>query len=240
MKPFLRSVMIALGLGIMSVPVSQAANGDCNSNSVIYCGVDNQTDVVRATQAGDTKHSGADITQIYLANGVQIGLITSTVNGTVTKDGRVLLADGRVVATGAQSVGRDNLPGSTKQGNVYIRSTAVSFRQASLPAFISMQNNQFAWAIITSCGNPVVATPVIVQTSGTTPTPTPVYSPPPPTPAPTPVATPTPATPSPTPLPQSGPVDILGGAVGLTFIVLAKRLHTNSRAHLKRALLRMR
>jgi len=91
-------------------------------------------------------------------------LPTNAVAGTVTKSGDVMIGS-KLVANGALTAGRTDMPGSTKvvtQGiTLYKRPPSVSFQQASLDAYVVMSNNQFKFAILASCGNPVSAKPVV-------------------------------------------------------------------------------
>ncbi len=210
-KQKLLPIIVLVAIAIAN-PLSTQAAQDCDDNAVIWCGATYPSDVVKAATQGDGHNSSADISSIYAASGIDPNLISSTVEGTVTKAGNVLLLNNRVVATNAQSVGRQFMEGSTAMANVWIRPTSVSFVSDSLPAYVYMQNNQFMWAVIKSCGNPVTARPVVATTAMTSPTPTPVPAPTPvpkPTPAPMTKATPAPApisvpppTPATTPIPK--------------------------------------
>ena len=117
--------------------------------------------------------------------------------GSVTKSGEVIL-DGKVVATKAVTAGRLNISGSTKHTNngtvYYTRPPSVSFLNNSLSAYVVMDNGKFKYAVLISCGNPVVGTPKVV-----TPTPTPTKKP-------TPTPTTPPGIPTPTICPTLGPV----------------------------------
>jgi uncharacterized repeat protein (TIGR01451 family) len=82
------------------------------------------------------------------------------VEGSVTTENKVLIGD-KVVATNAVTAGRQNMPGSTPilSGQFYERPPSVSFNSSPLNAFVKMENDQFKYAVIMSCGNPVKATP---------------------------------------------------------------------------------
>jgi len=103
---------------------------------------------------------------------------STAVAGSVTKSGDVLV-NGNIVATNALTAGRQSIPGSTTKTyngtTFYERPPSVSFLVDSLSAFVVMTGNHFDFAILSSCGNPVVGV-------ATTPLPTP-------TPTPTPVPT---------------------------------------------------
>ncbi len=204
------------------VGIAYAAQ-DCDNNAVVYCGAQTQAELQQKIATGDGKNG--DIRQIYTQYGISTSQIDRTVNGTVTKDGKVIV-NGQTVATGAQSVGRQFIPGSTQQGTVYIRPTSVSFKQDSLEAFVYMPNGTFAWAILKSCGNPVVANAVPKPV-------TPTVKPTPPPPAPQPAPTPTPTPPA---IPQTGSTQMLA-VLGAMVTGYTTRAWIRGRWRLRRSML---
>lgn len=168
---------------------SSSSQQNCDENAVIRCGVSSPTNLQK--KYGNR----ADVQALYRHFGISksdINQIDTTMQqGYVTKGGRVVV-DGKTVATNAMTVGRQNMPGSTKMTaggtTFYMRPPSVSFASSRLDAYVVMNNNQFAYAILTSCGNPVKATPV--QQKQPTPAPAPA---PQPTPAPAPAPQPAPA-----------------------------------------------
>jgi hypothetical protein len=176
---------------------------DCDDNAMIRCGA-------LTTEELAMKYQSSGVGPIYARFGITgkevSDMNTTAVAGTVTKAGQVMV-DGKVVATGAVTAGRQNMPGSTQDSSggitFYQRPPSVSFASNSLPAFVVMENGKFSFAIIASCGNPVKATPVVQPA----PTPTPAPAPSPiPTPAPQPQPQPQPPVttpPAPTPTPPS-------------------------------------
>jgi uncharacterized repeat protein (TIGR01451 family) len=175
-------------LFITSQTLAAATNGfNCDSNAVIYCGAETSKGAAAASQitsrynSGDGHNSAASIHSIYGSSWFGIGssdiqnLSKNAQVGTVTKSGNVIVG-GKTVATNALTAGRQNLTGSTKRtsnGTVfYTRTPQVSFTQSSLSAYVVMQNGQFKFAVLESCGNPVHATP-----NKPTPPPTPPPAP---------------------------------------------------------------
>lgn len=223
-----RRILSSLGFAVMSVSllvsggVGVALAANCDSNAIVYCGATSQADLVRKIENGDGRNSADNLKAIFYDSGRDVtreGILSSdTVAGEVTRDGRVLV-DGRTVAVGALSIGRENIPGSTRLASgVYERPTSVSFRTARLSAWVHIPSGVFRWAVITSCGNLVRATPAASPTPSPSPTPnvTPLYTPIP-TPLPTPIPTPVPPTaPTPVVIPRSGPAGDLMGVVGLS------------------------
>jgi hypothetical protein len=137
---------------------------NCDSNAVLHCGAPKVAVIQKDYKSGDLVNSAASIQHIYnyfnISTADVSSLNTKAVAGTVTKSGDVLVG-GKVVATGARTAGRTNQAGSVKRvvngTTFYGRPTSISFAQSSLTAYVVMQNGQFKFAILSSCGNPVNA-----------------------------------------------------------------------------------
>lgn len=179
-----RSIVSTMIIGVLGAVIiagilpgrayARMVNGarDCDANAVIYCGVMSPEEL-------QTKYAGnASVANIFNHFGISAADIsrmnTTAQPGEITKSGNVLV-NGKVVATGAVTAGRHNMPGSTKvtfKGTTfYTRSPSVSFGSGTLPALVVMENGRFAYAVLASCGNPVKAKPVVVYTP-TKPAPT--------------------------------------------------------------------
>jgi len=222
--------------------VSFNTTRNCDDNAVVYCGAMSTSELIK--KYNDTP----SVAKIYDYFGITKSDITNigktAQSGSVKKDGEVVL-NGKVVATDAITAGREDIAGSTKVTSdgvtFYKRKPSVSFLDNSLSAYIVMNNGKFQFAILASCGNPVIATPTPTPKPTPKPTPTPTPKPTPtPTPSPKPTPSPSPSpspTPSPTPtpttttLPKTGPSDTIGvflgsSAVGtgLYQIVIRKKL----------------
>lgn len=155
-----------LGLGLALAPAAGAITiggpSDCDNNAVISCGAHSTSALMQAY------HSSTYVQKVYAYFGISAAdmasLNNTNVAGSVTKDGKVFVdGQSRAVATSGVTGGRQNMPGSTQvnfQGITFFkRPPSVSFQQSSLPAFVSMKNGQFQFAIIASCGNAVRAVP---------------------------------------------------------------------------------
>lgn len=163
------SLLAAIGVaftGVVSMAIPQSVDASnlgqaCSKvNDIVPSGV-NSVEALKK-QYHDNKNNQCDLQNIFAKFGIHSKADFSGVtNGTVYRDGRVVV-NGKTVATGARSVGRHNLAGSTRLGGtkVYIRPVSVSFNSSSLTAFVKMQNGKFQWAVLKDCGNPVTATPV--------------------------------------------------------------------------------
>ncbi|MCL4357471.1 hypothetical protein M1512_01065 [Patescibacteria group bacterium] len=177
-------MLVALAFGILSFAHPAYAltlPTSCNdaANEVLWCGAATPQQVINDYYNGDGHNSAASIQNIYSYFGITASSINSlnqtAVAGSVTSSGNVIV-NGQTVATGAITGGRDFIAGST-QANVngtvfYVRPTSVSFLQSSLDAFVVMQGNRFEYAILSSCGNAVEATPLFTPTPPS-PSPTP-------------------------------------------------------------------
>jgi hypothetical protein len=142
---------------------------ECDNNAVLKCGT-LTTNEVKLKYIDSQDATGRIIFNDFGINDQDINSINDgAVSGRVTKDGNVYVGK-KLVATNAVTAGRQNIAGSTPVSSggttYYKRPPSVSFKNNSIEAFVIMQNNQFRYAILTSCGNPVTATPV-------TPPPTP-------------------------------------------------------------------
>lgn len=155
------AIMIASTLFALAPASAHAASRDCSANAVVYCGATTISELTRKLQNGDGKQSGSKLrSEMQQVNAtITAENLRNTVPGYVYKDGHVT-ANGKRVANNAYSYGRQNISGSTQQGSLYKRSTNTSFNSERLEARVYMKDGVFQWAVILSCGNPVVATPV--------------------------------------------------------------------------------
>lgn len=155
----------SLAVSLFQAPAAGAltlsGSRDCDSNAVIYCGAMSTAELRQKFSQSE------DVRRIYSHFGIRQSHIDSmeskVVAGHVTNANTVTVS-GQVVAKDAVTLGRQNMPGSTAvnyhNGTFYKRPPSASFASASLPAFVVMNNGKFAYAVIASCGNPVLATPV--------------------------------------------------------------------------------
>jgi hypothetical protein len=236
MKPLTTKITAAIIAVCLIAPATALASSqprDADANAMMFNGAYSRDEFVQKLTHGDGHTSAATLQAEYAKYGVTVASIKSNniVNGTVTKEGRVIVA-GKTVATDANSFGRSYMAGSVRVGDLWRRPTSVSFAQQSLPAYVSIKNGHFNFAIIKSCGNVVVATPLatkpvtrtVTKTVSVVQTNTQIVN----------VAAPQPVVASNTPLPQTGAAQ--SGAVGITAILIATWYYRQSRRRLKRAL----
>jgi len=261
-----RLIGAAAMMASLALPMSASAQGqNCDANAVIWCGATSVSTLQNRFANGDGHNSAASIQHIFAWFGISGSAVnemsSDAQNGIVTKSGEVFVGN-QMVATDAVTGGRQNIAGSIRElrdgTTFFVRKPSVSFLDNSLSAFVVMKNGQFQFAVLTSCGNAVKATPVHKPsptpsaTPTHTPTPTPTHTP---TPTPTETVTPLPsATPEehevvPTQTPQvlsetttqpalvqTGPETALGGAAGVAGIAYAGREYLRSKKSLLGAL----
>lgn len=171
-KLVVAGVAALTGAAVLMTSLAGATNltiggpSDCDDNAVIHCGAHSVGAVV------NDYDQSAYVRAVYASFGISNGdihaLASTAVEGRVTKQGDVY-AGGQLVARNAVTGGRQDIPGSTKvnaDGAIFFRRPpSVSFVSDSLPAYVSMQNGRFQFAVIASCGNPVAAAPVVQKTA---------------------------------------------------------------------------
>ena len=146
---------------------AQAAS--CSGNSIINCGFSSLADF----RAKYKQNATGDLDNIYNHYNMPASVINgaNVKNGTVYRNGDITV-DGAKVATGAQSLGRHYLSGSSTlkiDGKTYYqRSTTVSMVSHSSEKVLVYydKSGNFIAAVMYECGNPVIAKP----------TPKPVYT----------------------------------------------------------------
>jgi len=149
---------------LMNVSLTQALSissvRDCNANAVIHCGA------LSTAELQDKCSHDATIQVIFDDFGIlscNIGSMGTIMSGQVTSSGQVF-AGGKMVATNAITAGRQDIAGSqavTKNGvTFFVRPPSVSFVSSPLAAFVVMSGNQFKFAVLASCGNPVKASTI--------------------------------------------------------------------------------
>lgn len=167
----LTSLLIAVSaivsLNFMNQTTRAAEPRDCDNNAIINCGALTQNELLNKFDADSTK----DLKEVFAKYGLDrsdLNEKTSQVKmGRIYKDGRVVV-NGKTVATNAHSIGRQDMPGSRKvtiNGKTYYeRLDTRNFNSEYLTALVFMRDGKFYRAVQTSCGNPVKATPVRVET----------------------------------------------------------------------------
>lgn len=163
---FVASLAILAGgvFGYLAIasPTEAASFGNCkrdnDNNAIIKNGACSTDELSKKYKENKTK----DLPAIFKHYNVPTNF-SSAKKGEVRKNGDVVV-DGKVVATGAKSVGRQNIGNSSKVTiggkTFYERKTSTSFATNSIQAFVFFdKNGEFQSAVLTSCANPVTAKP---------------------------------------------------------------------------------
>jgi hypothetical protein len=167
--------MMVFLLGFIFWPTApiQAFSRDCDDNAVIYCGAESRTELKEKLTKGTGKkyQSASELQRLFSYYKISLNDINNLSSGYVTNDNRVVVG-GKTVGRNVYSMGRSYMAGSVKQNQfpypIYLRHPSVSFRSATIAAYVKMNpNGTFAYAIIKSCGNIV---PGVVYTPQAAPT----------------------------------------------------------------------
>lgn len=133
---------------------------ECKAQNVINCGVTDKANMITQINNGDGIHT--DLKSMFGNMGIYTEDLgnQNTVGGVVTRDGRVLLANGQQVASGVVMgeraiAGRTGTPWQGLNWNFIPNAFAPAVTQQG--AYVYMYNGQFQYAIVVSCGNPVLA-----------------------------------------------------------------------------------
>ena len=162
-------LLLQISGGLSYLKGSQAAGTrDYSANAVIYGGTWSVSELnTRINSGTDGVHN--DLKTIFLtlgiypsefsSNGNIDGAYRQTLDGYVTRDGRVVLDNGQTVASSNIIVcGRSYMAGSVADVfglPLWWRSPAVSFRVDKISAFIHLVNGKFSYAILKSDSSPV-------------------------------------------------------------------------------------
>jgi hypothetical protein len=153
--------LVAVAALAIAPQVSAAEVRDCDTNAIIHCGALTQTELKNDYSQNTT----GDLTAVFNHYGISADDINGELQmGRVTKQGNVEV-NGKVIATNSHSLGRSAINGSkavTISGKTYYETPdTMSLRSDAVDAFVIMKDGKFQAAIMTACGNPVKATPVV-------------------------------------------------------------------------------
>lgn len=158
--------MVALGaavsLGLASKQTSFAAtyNPDCTGNAIIKCGTSDPDDFINKVRA----NTGGDIQDIYDGFGLQSAdydrFKSEAREGMAMKNGDIVV-DGKVVATDAWSIGRDNKNKAWNWNGYWANSAPDVFVGNEVPVMVLFdENGAMEFAVMHPCGNPTTGNPV--------------------------------------------------------------------------------
>lgn len=181
-KSILKKSTAAIGLALLlivqTLPVFASEPRDYDSNAIIYGGAYSIGELRDRLQNGSGPNPASGVygnwqspngvRTFYNAVGIkeeQWGVLADgkqhLVNGSVNKKYGQVIVEGREVANGVFSAGRVNMGASTLKyyGSIpiYWREPKYSFASNTLDAFVYLNTDKtFGYAIIKSCGNPVL------------------------------------------------------------------------------------
>ena len=144
------ALIILFGTSLVAVPFAKvgaltiASTRDCDANAVIKCGALSTNEL---RQKYDANSSTRTVYSFFGISSEDItALHSSGKTGFVTKSGNVIV-DGKIVASNALTVGKQDMPGSTKitpHGNIFFtRPPSVSFNSERLAAFVMMKDGKY-------------------------------------------------------------------------------------------------
>lgn len=154
--------LIALNAtGTTTQAVSSFRN--CNDDAIIRCGAVTEAELLKYYD-----ENKGDVQNIYKHYGITRGDLAGTSStikhGTVDRQGNVYV-DGKVVATGAYSVSRVKYTSAGEprtvviNGKTYYEGPSMAIFTGSVDAFVYMRDGKFHKAVLSSCANPLIATP---------------------------------------------------------------------------------
>ena len=155
--------------GVIDKPNSLAAGQSCTSNDIARCGIQNYGEL---TQKYDQNQQG-DLRAIYDHYWIKRTLEPGThvVEGVANNKGEVI-AEGRVVAVNAASIGRQpiahshpiSIAGKTYYETSHVGGQAFAAGTTQLRALVVLDDmGNFKYAILKVCGNPIFAQPFNIK-----------------------------------------------------------------------------
>src|SRR5215213_1061937 len=163
-KLLLTSLFVLAIAGVLAVTSVTGMTGvraaNCSTNDIINCGVSGVSDFVAKYHRNTT----GDLPAVYAHYGLSPSDVDrferTAVNGIAYKNGEIRV-NGKVVATGGFSVGRNHKPGDQPvniqvggQTKTYWQgSNQTAFAGDSIPALVMMNGDQFEFAVLTTCAN---------------------------------------------------------------------------------------
>lgn len=136
---------------------------NCNADAILKCGAVSQSELLQKYD-----QNAGDIKNVYSHYGISrsdiAGSTSEVKTGTVYQDGRVVV-DGKTVATGAYSLSRVKFTSAGEprtvriNGTTYYEGPSMAIFTRSVDAFVMFRDGKFYKAILSSCGNPIIAKP---------------------------------------------------------------------------------
>lgn len=157
----LLAAISVFGFNVLTNNKAFALPQDCDSNSIIYCGFQNANEFKSKYNANATGDLPAIYEHFDLSSNEMNRFMSTYKWATAYKDGRIVLDDGRVVATNAYSIGRKS------SGNPYTVNIAgktyhwgynkTAFAANSIRTLVMMDTSDkyMEFGVMTSCANAI-------------------------------------------------------------------------------------
>ncbi len=163
---FFALAVVFMGVGIyqFNQPATNASN-ECNTNDIVASGIRSQADITRHHNANTCGDFRAIYDHYWIKPHLTAG--DKVYSGQANNRGEVV-ANGRVVAKNAESIGRHAIKNSRPisiKGKTYYQTSHVGGRafanpNASLATLVVLdKDGNFKYALVKDCGNPIYATP---------------------------------------------------------------------------------
>lgn len=163
---FTLAMVLTAGVGIYTFNKADTFAADCSDNSIVRCGFTSYEGLTAAYNNNDYGDIRTIFDHYWIKPTLEPG--TRAVMGVADSNGNVI-ADGRVVANNASSIGRTpiqhshpiSIGGKTYYETSHVGGKAFAPGVTQLTALVVLDEaGNFKYAVITDCGNPIYATPV--------------------------------------------------------------------------------
>lgn len=165
------AVAAVFGVSALTQNKAQALPVDCDTNAIVKCGFQDKNGFKSDYNANVTGDLPAIYEHFNFSANEMDRFMSTAVWATAYKDGRIVLDDGRVVATKAWSIGRETANGTnpydiTIGNKLYhwgYNQTAFAANSIRTLVMMDKNNKYMEFAVITSCGNPVTGIKPVFQ-----------------------------------------------------------------------------
>lgn len=163
---FVLAMVLTAGVGVYTFNKADTFAADCSDNSIVRCGFTTYEGLTAAYDKNEYGDIRAIFDHYWIKRTLEPG--TRVVHGVADNQGNIV-AEGRVVANNAASIGRQqimhsrpiSIAGKTYYETSHVGGAAFKPGTTQLPALVVLDEaGNFKYAVLTDCGNPVYARPV--------------------------------------------------------------------------------
>lgn len=164
---FVAGILLAVfTLTSLTITASKASAADCDSNAIIYCGFSGASDFIAKVRGNDSNNGHHDLQAVYAHYGLSAAeyndFAAHAIAGTAYRDGRIVV-NGKTVATGTKSIGREKSVQGSNPFSVVIGNTTYygntndkAFASDGLPVYVLFDGQgTMEFAVLKACGNPI-------------------------------------------------------------------------------------